>query len=82
MGSRGFYLTGGTALSEFYLQHRYSDDLDFFTRKDEPLQDDFQAFTEQIKSLGFVLLDQTVATDYAKLVVSEENGKDQKLKIE
>ncbi len=25
-----FYLTGGTALSRFYLHHRYSDDLDFF----------------------------------------------------
>jgi predicted nucleotidyltransferase component of viral defense system len=24
------YLTGGTALSRFYLNHRYSDDLDFF----------------------------------------------------
>ncbi|MBI4238043.1 MAG: nucleotidyl transferase AbiEii/AbiGii toxin family protein [Deltaproteobacteria bacterium] len=28
---RHFYLTGGTALSAFYLQHRYSEDLDFFT---------------------------------------------------
>lgn len=28
---QNFYFTGGTALSEFYLQHRYSDDLDFFT---------------------------------------------------
>ncbi|MBI4714038.1 nucleotidyl transferase AbiEii/AbiGii toxin family protein [Candidatus Uhrbacteria bacterium] len=26
-----FYLSGGTALSEFYLQHRDSEDLDFFT---------------------------------------------------
>lgn len=26
-----FYLTGGTALSRFYFNHRYSDDLDFFT---------------------------------------------------
>lgn len=26
-----FFLTGGTALSAFYLQHRLSDDLDFFT---------------------------------------------------
>ncbi len=26
-----FYLTGGTALSEFYLGHRRSYDLDFFT---------------------------------------------------
>ena len=28
-----FYLTGGTALSAFYLKHRYSDDLDFFTHQ-------------------------------------------------
>lgn len=26
-----FYLSGGTALSEYYLHHRLSDDLDFFT---------------------------------------------------
>ncbi len=26
-----FYLTGGTALSAFHLQHRYSDDLDLFS---------------------------------------------------
>ncbi len=33
-----FYFTGGTALSEFYLQHRYSDDLDFFTTEEfDPL---------------------------------------------
>ena len=29
-----FYLTGGTALSEFYLQHRFSEDLDFFSEKE------------------------------------------------
>ena len=28
--SEKFYLTGGTCLSRFYYQHRYSDDLDFF----------------------------------------------------
>ena len=28
-----FYLTGGTALSLFYFNHRYSDDLDFFTKE-------------------------------------------------
>lgn len=28
---RYFYLTGGTALSAFYYQHRYSEDLDFFS---------------------------------------------------
>jgi predicted nucleotidyltransferase component of viral defense system len=29
-----FYLTGGTALSRFYFNHRYSDDLDFFVNED------------------------------------------------
>ncbi len=29
--SSNFYFTGGTALSSFYLHHRYSDDLDFFS---------------------------------------------------
>lgn len=35
-----FYLTGGAALSRCYLQHRYSDDLDFFVN-------DHQRFKEQ-----------------------------------
>lgn len=29
--SPNFYLTGGTALAAFYLQHRFSEDLDFFS---------------------------------------------------
>lgn len=29
-----FYLTGGTALSRGYFQHRYSDDLDLFVNQD------------------------------------------------
>lgn len=28
---KGFYLTGGTALAAYYLHHRISDDLDFFS---------------------------------------------------
>ncbi|MBM3219199.1 MAG: nucleotidyl transferase AbiEii/AbiGii toxin family protein [Candidatus Rokubacteria bacterium] len=31
----GFYLTGGTAASRGYLQHRFSDDLDLFVNDDE-----------------------------------------------
>ncbi|MFH0750037.1 MAG: nucleotidyl transferase AbiEii/AbiGii toxin family protein [Candidatus Gottesmanbacteria bacterium] len=29
-----FYLSGGTALAEYYLHHRYSEDLDFFTEEE------------------------------------------------
>lgn len=31
----GFYLTGGTALSRGYLDHRFSDDLDFFVNDED-----------------------------------------------
>lgn len=31
---KNFYLTGGTALAEYYLHHRYSEDLDFFTENE------------------------------------------------
>lgn len=33
-----FWLTGGTALSAFYLHHRYSEDLDLFTDKEDVFQ--------------------------------------------
>jgi hypothetical protein len=39
-----FYLTGGTALSRCYLNHRYSDDLDFFTNQSP----DFKKQTQQV----------------------------------
>lgn len=32
--SENFYLTGGTALAEFYLKHRVSQDLDFFNQEE------------------------------------------------
>lgn len=34
-----FYLSGGTALSAFYLKHRRSDDLEFFTLDSQALMD-------------------------------------------
>ena len=33
-----YYLTGGTALAEFYLHHRYSEDLDFFSENEVDAQ--------------------------------------------
>jgi len=43
-----FYLTGGTALAEFYLHHRLSEDLDFFSENEfEPQA--VSVFLEKIK---------------------------------
>jgi len=36
--AKQFYFTGGTALSYIYLQHRFSEDLDFFSEKEIDLQ--------------------------------------------
>jgi len=61
----GFYLSGGTALGRFYLQHRFSDDLDFFLNRAEDFalqadriihvfkQNNIQ-FTIGVKSADFV----------------------------
>ncbi|MBT3249216.1 MAG: nucleotidyl transferase AbiEii/AbiGii toxin family protein [Candidatus Pacebacteria bacterium] len=42
-----FYFGGGTVLSHYYLQHRYSEDLDFFSQEEF----DPQSITISIKSL-------------------------------
>lgn len=42
-----FYLTGGTALSEFYLHHRLSEDLDFFTEDMELNENEIDSFIQK-----------------------------------
>jgi hypothetical protein len=36
--AESFYLSGGTALAAFHLGHRVSDDLDFFTEREVPVE--------------------------------------------
>ena len=48
--SNAFRLTGGTALSAFYLEHRLSEDLDFFSQEKIP----FYLPEGFLKSLSFV----------------------------
>lgn len=52
-----FYLTGGTALAAFYLHHRLSEDLDFFSEQDiNPLS--IQVFFKKHKAeLGFTAIE-------------------------
>ena len=47
--ARNFYFTGGTALSVFYLHHRESVDLDFFT-ENEFNTDEVIEFVEEVSS--------------------------------
>lgn len=45
-----FYLTGGTALAEFYLHHRLSEDLDFFCESQEVNQLLVESFLKKISA--------------------------------
>ena len=45
-----FYLTGGTALSRCYLQHRYSDDLDLFVNSHSTFKDQCKTMIDTCKS--------------------------------
>lgn len=47
-----FFLTGGTALSAFFLKHRLSEDLDFFTEEPEQVQQVLPVLQEISKHLG------------------------------
>ena len=46
--TRRFYLTGGTALAEFYLNHRLSEDIDLFCEKEEVNPKVVEAFLQKI----------------------------------
>lgn len=68
--ARDFYWTGGTALSFFYLQHRQSDDLDFFS--EEELNDELlNEFVNQLsRQIGlkhrFTLIEETRVFEFMK----------------
>ena len=50
--SGNFYLSGGTALAEFYLHHRFSEDLDFFSEKEFSPEAISAVFKKVQKSAG------------------------------
>jgi len=65
-----FYLTGGTCLSRFYQEKRYSDDLDFFA-------DNEPRFKAGIKNIKFKLSEQfkvhedTVTKDFVRWIIDD-----------
>lgn len=49
--TKRFYLTGGTALAEFYLKHRLSEDIDLFTEENEVDQKIIEAYLKKISTI-------------------------------
>lgn len=54
---QNFYLTGGTPLAVFYLHHRYSEDLDFFSEKEIDVLNLNVFFNKIKKNTGIVKID-------------------------
>jgi len=65
-----FYLTGGTALSRFYLGHRKSDDLDFFTSEEELIQPFSLKIEDALKKAGFKVERKRGFRSFVELAVS------------
>jgi len=77
-----FYLSGGTCLSRFYYQHRFSDDLDFFFDGYHHSKEAFEiGVREIINRLGDrYTLEMTVSGEYFKRLIACHNR--QPLRIE
>jgi len=75
-----FYLTGGTALGRFYLNHRFSEDLDLFLNNDQQYPEYIAGFRTKIADHFKINMNETLfADDYTRLFISEA---DNSLKIE
>ncbi|MFH1258480.1 MAG: nucleotidyl transferase AbiEii/AbiGii toxin family protein [Elusimicrobiota bacterium] len=64
-----FYLTGGTALSRFYFNHRYSDDLDFFSKGE--IKEFKRNIAEIVRMLpqGISCEVETISNTFARIIV-------------
>jgi len=68
-----FYLTGGTALSYFYLKHRQSNDLDFFTSTEEIVGSFSHQLEDHLKANGFKCQRQRGLHSFVELIVTLDN---------
>jgi predicted nucleotidyltransferase component of viral defense system len=68
-----FYLTGGTALGRFYLNHRFSEDLDFFINADNQYQYYIAELRNKITSRFTINIQQSLfADDFTRFFITEE----------
>lgn len=68
----GFYLTGGTALSRFHLNHRYSDDLDFFTHEINTFGDMVRVVRSDLDERFDSVVSEIDARDFKRILVAED----------
>lgn len=67
-----FYLTGGTALSRFYFQHRFSDDLDFFTNRSENFLHDITSFEMRLQQAALPFSVTTSSESFRRIIIDND----------
>jgi predicted nucleotidyltransferase component of viral defense system len=73
--SSSFYLTGGTALAEFYFGHRKSYDLDLFTAEEGLVLPFSRIVSERLKSASFKVDIIRRFSSFVEIEVTHENEK-------
>jgi predicted nucleotidyltransferase component of viral defense system len=71
-----FFLTGGTALSRAYYNHRYSDDLDFFVNQSQTYDDQLDKVLALLRENGYIWdieNEYTRAKDFTTLKVRKDS---------
>jgi predicted nucleotidyltransferase component of viral defense system len=75
-----FYMTGGTALGRFYLNHRYSDDLDFFVNNDTAYLPRIEIIIKEVVKQFQVNIEEALfSEDFTRFYIDEE---DVRIKVE
>ncbi len=81
LGGLGFFLSGGSALAEFYLHHRDSDDLDLFTRTPQAIDAGVGILRAFCNEAGYDLDEDHGDTNFRCLFVSTA-GHSSRLKVD
>lgn len=79
-----FFLTGGTALSRFYYNHRYSDDLDFFVHNDDNYAHHVQTILSLItksEKMSINLSQVTLGETFSRLILTDPLNKETELQV-
>ena len=71
--SKAFYLTGGTALSAFYLAHRRSEDFDLFTSAEPLIAIVARKFKSALENSGIKVQEIRSFSSFWEAVASNEN---------
>jgi predicted nucleotidyltransferase component of viral defense system len=69
-----FYLTGGTALSRAYLNHRYSDDLDFFVNGSDNFKSQVDTVVKSMPEIGLKPEIIQADKDFVRINIPERQG--------